>query len=243
MDIAGAVVLVTGASSGIGAATARAASHAGAKLVLAARRDDRLRALADELGEAIAVRCDVTDQAQVTSLVQAATERFGRVDVLVNNAGQGLQASIEEIVVSDFRELLDLNLVAPLMMMQAVVPLMRRQGGGSIVNVSSGLSFSPRPNTGAYNSSKTALNRLSAIARLELAKDGIAVSTMYPFITATEFIESIKAGKESAKQLEASSTPAGQKPEQVAARILELIASGDEQADLVPERLGGSFKG
>lgn len=95
MDISGKVVLITGASSGIGEATARAASRAGARLVLAARREDRVKALAGELGDAIAVRCDVTDQAQVSSLVQAALDSFGRIDVLVNNAGQGLQAEIE----------------------------------------------------------------------------------------------------------------------------------------------------
>jgi len=90
MDINGAVVLVTGASSGIGAATARAASQAGARVVLAARREDRIRQLADELGEALPVRCDVTDAGQVEALVRAATQAFGRLDVLVNVAGQGL---------------------------------------------------------------------------------------------------------------------------------------------------------
>ncbi len=94
MDINGAVVLVTGASSGIGAATARAASQAGARVVLAARREDRIRQLADELGAAVHVRCDVTDSKQVAAAVDAATSAFGRIDVLVNNAGQGLHAAL-----------------------------------------------------------------------------------------------------------------------------------------------------
>ena len=243
MEINRAVVLVTGASSGIGEATARAASRAGARLVLLARREDRIRKLAADLGDALAVRCDVTDQTQVTHAVRAATDKFGRIDVLINNAGQGLQASIEEIKVEDYRDLLNLNLIAPLMMMQAVVPLMRQQGVGSIVNVSSGITFAPIPNTAAYNSSKAALNMLSNIARGELAQAGIAVSTLYPFITATDFIDSIKAGKESAKQLEASTGLVSSTPDEVAEKILHLVRTGEERADLVPERFGGTYKG
>ncbi len=243
MNIEGAVVLVTGASSGIGEATARAASRAGARAVLAARREDRINELAEELGDALAIRCDVTDPAQVAEAVLVATDKFGRIDVLVNNAGQGLQASIDDIEIDDFRDLLNLNLIAPLIMMQAVVPLMRKQGVGSIVNVSSGITFAPLPETAAYNSSKAALTMLSSVARVELAGAGIAVSTMFPFITATEFIDSIKAGKESAKALESSTTGVSHKPEQVAEKILHLIRTGDERADLVPEQFGGTFKG
>lgn len=243
MDINGAVVLVTGASSGIGAATARAASHAGARVVLAARREERLRQVADELGEAVLVRCDVTDPGQVKAAVRAATDAFGRIDVLVNNAGQGLHAPIEEIDPDDFRAILDLNLVAPLVTMQAVIPVMRKQGAGSIVNVSSGIAFSALPGSGAYAGSKAGLAKLSAVARAELASAGITVSTMYPFITATEFIESIRDGNESASHLESSHAPQPQPPEQVAEAILDLIKSGAEQADLVPEQFGGSYKG
>ena len=242
MDINGAVVLVTGASSGIGEATARAASRAGAKLVLAARRENRVRQLAADLGSAIAVRCDVTDSGQVAAAVRDATGAFGRIDVLVNNAGQGLQGSIEEIDAADFRAILDLNLVAPLVVMQAVVPIMRRQGAGSIINVSSGITFSTIPETGAYSASKEGLNKLSAVARAELEGANITVSTMYPFITATDFLTSLRAGHESASRLESSHAPQPQKPEQVAEAILDLIRSGAERADLVPEKFGGTRK-
>ena len=243
MDINGAVMLITGASSGIGEATARLASQQGARLVLAARRQDKIEALAGELGDAIAVRCDVTDPRQLATAVETAKDHFGRIDVLVNNAGQGLQASIEDIKEQDFRELLDLNLVAPLIAMQAVIPLMKTQGGGSIVNVSSGIIFTPLPNTGAYNSSKAALATLSNIARAELADAGIAVSTMYPFITKSGFIDSLKAGSEQAKQMEAGVANYRHTPQQVAEKILDLIRTGDERADLVPEQFGGTFKG
>lgn len=243
MDIKGAVVLVTGASSGIGTATARAASRAGARVVLIARREDRIQQLAAELDEAVPVRCDVTDSQQVAAAVDAATSAFGQIDVLVNNAGQGLQADIEAIDPEDFRALLDLNLVAPLVTMQAVIPAMRKQGSGSIVNVSSGTTFSALPGSGAYASSKAGLNMLSAVARVDLASAGIVVSTMYPFITDTEFVESIKAGKEAASRMvSGSDAPQAHSPELVAESILDLVKTGAEQADLVPEQFGGSFK-
>jgi NADP-dependent 3-hydroxy acid dehydrogenase YdfG len=238
MDIRDSVIVITGASAGIGAATARAASRAGARLVLAARREDRIADLADELGDAIAVRCDVTDQAQVDALVEAALRRFGRIDVLVNNAGQGLQATIEQLDLDDFRAVLDLNLVAPLALMRAVLPTMRRQGAGSIVNVSSGTTFADVPGTGGYVASKIALERLSAIARNELEGTGIAVSALIPFATRTEFLSSIKAGRSEAEAMTAGAT--FDEPDDVAAAVLELIRSGDARKDLVPAAYGGS---
>ncbi|GAB2573201.1 SDR family oxidoreductase [Microlunatus antarcticus] len=238
MDIDDAVVVVTGASSGIGEATARAASARGARVVLAARREDRVSALADELGRAVAVRCDVTDRAQVDALVRTAVDAFGRVDVVVNNAGQGLEARMEETDLDDFRALLELNVVAPLSVMQAVLPLMRAQGSGSIVNVSSGTTFADLPGTGAYVASKIALERLSAIARSELDGTGVTVSTVIPFITSTEFIGSMRAGRESAE-----TSLAGldfDPPERVAEVILDLVRTGAARADLVPVAYGGS---
>lgn len=242
MDIDAAVVLITGASSGIGEATVRAASRAGARLVLAARREDRITRLAEELGNAVAVRCDVTDADQLARAVRAATETFGRLDVLVNNAGQGMNARVEDIDVDDFRAVLELNTVAPLVAMQAVVPLMREQGGGSIVNVGSGITFSDLPETGAYSASKAGLSKLSAVARVELADAGITVSTVYPFVTSTEFSTSLRGDKESAANLESSHAPQPQPPELVAETILDLVRTGAAQADLVPVQFGGSYQ-
>lgn len=238
MHIENSVIIITGASSGIGAATARAAARAGARLVLAARREDRIKELADELGGTIAVRCDVTNQEQVNSLVQTALDEFGRIDVLVNNAGQGLQATTEKIALNDFRSVLELNLIAPLAMMQAVLPTMRRQERGSIINISSGTTFADVPGTGAYVASKIALERLSAISRNELGGTGITVSTMIPFATNTEFLGSIKAGRADAEAMTAGAN--FDTPEQVADAILQLIRSGEAQKDLVPAAYGGT---
>jgi len=245
VDIENAVMIVTGASSGIGAATARAAAAAGARVVLAARREERIRALAAQLPDARAVPCDVTDGHQLAQAVQAAVDAYGRVDVLVNNAGQGLHVPLESVHPADFRAVLDLNVVAALAAMQAVIPVMRSQGAGSIVNVSSGTTLAVRPGAGAYAASKAALNMLSSVARLELAEAGIAVSTVYPFITATDFHRSLRAGglRAGAPPEDAPPELRPQRPEQVAEVILELIRSGAEQADLVPTRFGGTYEG
>ncbi|WBQ07563.1 SDR family oxidoreductase [Kribbella sp. CA-293567] len=242
MEINGAVVLVTGASSGIGAATARAASRAGARVVLIARREERIRQLAEEFGDALAIPCDVTDRAQFEAAVGTALERFGRIDVLVNNAGQGLQATIDAIDPDDFRALLELNLVAPLVTMQAVLPQMRKQEAGAVVNVSSGIIWATLPGSGAYAASKAALQKLSAIARAEVADAGIAVSLMFPSITETEFVGTVRGSVEDALQMEAASGLKPQSAEAVAEAILDLIRSGAEQADLVPEAYGGTLK-
>jgi NADP-dependent 3-hydroxy acid dehydrogenase YdfG len=242
MEINGAVVLVTGASSGIGAATARAVSRAGARVVLIARREERIHRLAEELGDALAIPCDVTDRAQVEAAVGTALERFGRIDVLVNNAGQGLQATIDAIDPDDFRALLELNLVAPLVTMQAVLPQMRKQEAGAVVNVSSGIIWATLPGSGAYAASKAALQKLSAIARAEVADAGIAVSLMFPSITETEFVGTVRGSVEDAQQMEAASGLQRQSPDDVADAILDLIRSGAEQADLVPEAYGGTLK-
>lgn len=255
MDIRDRVIIITGASSGIGEATARAAVTAGARVVLAARRADRLRDLAAELGgsggasgsdgspgsdgvRAIAVTCDVTDQAPVTALAQTALEAFGRIDVVVNNAGQGLQAEVEQIGLDDFRAILELNLVAPLAVMQAVLPIMRRQGSGAIVNVSSGTTFGDVPGTGGYVASKIALERLSAIARNELEGTGVTVSTLIPFATDTEFLRSIRAGRADAEAMTEGAV--FDTPDQVAAALLDLIRTQAPRLDLVPTAYGGS---
>jgi NADP-dependent 3-hydroxy acid dehydrogenase YdfG len=195
MDIDGAVCIVTGASSGIGAASARLLNELGAQVVLAARRAQRLETLAAELPGSLPVATDVILPEQIQRLVAQTLETYGRVDVLVNNAGQGLHVPLEELDPADLRAVFELNVVAPLVGMQAVLPVMREQSAGAIVNVSSATSLRVFPGLGGYAATKAALNMMSQVARLELAASGVTVSVVYPSATATEFHERLRAGQ------------------------------------------------
>lgn len=190
MDIQGRIVVITGASMGIGAATAQVFAAAGAKLVLAARSADKLAALADALppgAEALVIPTDVTDPEQVRALLDAAVARFGRVDMVINNAGQAAAGPVATVDPNHYRRIIELNLFGPLHMIQAAVPIMRAQGGGVIINISSNVSKMAIPGIGAYASTKYALNGLSLTARNELAADNIRVVLFHPGLTATDF--------------------------------------------------------
>ena len=187
LDLTDKVVIVTGASSGIGEATARALYEAGAQPVLAARRADRLAGLSEQLGGALAVPTDVRYPDAREWLVQETLNRHGRIDGLVNNAGAALYAMLAELDLTAFSELLQLNVVSALGMMQAVLPAMRSQGAGRIVNVSSGTTRMAPPTVGGYAAAKAALNMLGEVARKEWATENIVVSTVLPSLTATEF--------------------------------------------------------
>lgn len=197
---AGRVAIVTGASSGIGAATARALAGAGAHVVLAARRTDRLQQLASGLTATYGIHTDVvtTDMSrreQIEGLVAQTLERYRRIDLLVNNAGVGLQGDVAVLPERELRYLFDVNLYAPQFAMQAVIPSMRKQGGGTIVNISSILAKVTLPSLGmvgssaGYTASKAALHAFSLAARMELAGDGIHVVTVLPGVTRSEFNE------------------------------------------------------
>jgi short-subunit dehydrogenase len=230
----GTVTLITGASSGIGRATARLVAKLGGLPVLSARRADRLRALAQELPGALAVQADLRDPAQVRRMVATTLERHGRVDALVNNAGQGLHLPLEQVSLGDLVAITELNFYAPLVAMQAVVPTMRNQGSGSIVNVSSGTSRMVLPGVGAYAATKSALTMLSLVAREELAPDGIVVSVVYPSVTATEFHERLRAGVMPAGG--SGLTP--HSPEYVAKAIVRALCAGEAEVVIPhgPER-------
>ncbi|WP_328610334.1 SDR family oxidoreductase [Amycolatopsis sp. NBC_00345] len=227
IDLAGKTVIVTGASSGIGAATARALHAAGAHPVLAARRADRLAALSEELDGALAVPTDVTDHAQVRDLVAATLDRHGRIDGLVNNAGASLNGPLDQVDPAEFGRILELNLAALLAMTQAVLPAMRRQGFGRIVNISSGSTRRVAVGLGAYASTKSAVNMLSGVLTAELAGDGVAVSLLLPSITATEFGDNMFT-------LGTSPAPGMvvHRPEYVAGAVLRLLRTGEETFDI-----------
>ena len=231
MEVNDRVVIVTGASSGIGAAFARLAAGEGARLVLAARRTERLEALAAELPGALPVTTDLRDPGQVRRLVAAAVDAFGRVDVLVNNAGQGMHVPVEEARLDDLQAIVELNLYGPLVAMQAVLPLMRAQGGGAIVNVSSNTTRMVIPGIGPYSATKCALNQLSATARAEWAADGVVVSVVHPSVTATEFHQTLRAGA-----MRGGGRLVPEAPEVVARAILEAIRSGAAEVVVPPKQ-------
>lgn len=222
-DLATRVCVVTGASSGIGAATARLLAGRGARVVLAARRADRLAALAAELPDALAVPTDVTDADQVERLARRAVDRYGRIDVLVNSAGQGLHVPFVDIAAADLRAVFELNVVAPLTLTQAVLPTMLGQGGGAVVNVSSATSLRLFPGLGGYAATKAALNILSQTARVELAGGGVVVSLVYPSVTATEFHEHLRAGS----VVQAGRAIEPDPPELAARAVLFALESGE----------------
>ena len=236
MKIDGKVIIVTGASGGIGLATARLLGARGAKVVLAARNEEALRTAAAGISGSLVVRADLRNAEDIRALVERTVARFDRIDCLVNNAGQDFNAPVDAIGPDDFRSILELNLIGALQAMQAVIPIMRRQGAGAIVNVSSGTTKMILTGSAGYSSSKAALNHLSLVAREELARDGIVVSLIYPYITATDLeINAIGADEHSIAGPPPGIPPADP-PEKVAEAILRLIESGEAELSLVPGR-------
>lgn len=185
------VVIVTGASTGIGEAAARRFAKEGWCVVLAARSEEklaRLRAAIElEGGRALAVRADVTQQADVRRIVEQALATFGRIDVLINNAGIGISGTVDSVDLEALEYTLKLNVLAPVAMLQAVAPVMKGQGGGVIANVSSIIESAAVPYMSGYGASKAALAYLSDAAAIELDEYKISVIRVLPGITETEF--------------------------------------------------------
>ena len=227
MQIKDRVFIVTGASSGIGLATAVALSDRGAKVALVARSTPVLRDLARKLPGSLPVTADMTQFDQVREAVAAVHRHYGRIDGLINNAGRGYAAAVEEIDSAIFDEIFHLNVLGPIVAMQAVIPMMRAQGGGSIVNINSGTAFMAIPQYSVYSSSKRALIGVSLTARAELEKDGIVVSEIYPFITATNFGKNRMGNPAGGGP--SSNYAEGEKPEAVAGLVLRAIEEGQAQ--------------
>ncbi len=228
MDVQDGVIIVTGASEGIGEAVARLLAREGAQVALVARSTEKLESLARELPRSFAYTVDMRDMDAVQGMIDAVAKHYGRIDVLINNAGRGMHGTpVEQIPVEEFRELFELNIVGPLVAMQGVIPLMRQQGGGMIVNISSRLSKLRVPGVGAYASTKYMLNGLTLTAREELAKDNIKVCLVYPGRTATRFqLNSMRQHADAAQR-----QPQGDPPEMVADAVLRAIQT--EEAEVI----------
>lgn len=190
MELKGAVALVTGASRGIGKAVAEALAAEGARLVLSALTVKTLEATASALradgAEVETVAGDVGEEADVEAMI-AAAGRWGRLDVLVNNAGIGAKGPLAETAPADFDRVFRTNVRGPYLTMRAAIPLMKRQGGGTIVNLASLAAVNPVPNRAAYAATKWALLGLSRSVLQEVRKDGIRVLIVEPGSTLTDF--------------------------------------------------------
>ena len=192
-SLQGKVILITGASSGIGKALAEECARRGASVVLAARRKEKLDTIAAEIredgGKALAVTTDVSKESDVKRMVDAAVKRFGRIDVLVNNAGYGIKGRMENTTSKELLSIFSVNLFGLHYCCRAVVPVMKRQKGGHIINISSVAGLIPHPLLSAYCATKAAVNLLTDTLRMELAADNLNVSLICPGPVKTNFYE------------------------------------------------------
>lgn len=186
MDLADKVAIVTGASSGIGVAVAKELDRAGMKLLVTARREQRLQRLAPELRESVWVAGDISDEGLPQHLLDTALAQFSRCDVLVNNAGLITTGTVEDIDLNRVCHMVRVNVEAAFRMAYTVLRQFKLQGEGHLVNISSILGVKTRPTAGAYSGTKYAMEAFTHALRLELAGTGIGVSSIGPGLVMTE---------------------------------------------------------
>jgi short-subunit dehydrogenase len=196
--IAGKVVIVTGASSGIGRAIAIALARERVRLVLVARRESLLLELEREAHTAgaatLSLTLDLREQANVETMIRTTRDHYGRIDVLINNAGFGFYGSVESTPSDVVREIFALNFEAPVRACQLAIPIMRAQGSGHIINISSVAGRRGLPLSGIYSATKFALNGISESLRVEVKDAGIDVTIVNPGATLTDFADSVRRG-------------------------------------------------
>jgi len=192
----GKVAVVTGASSGIGEATALALAADGAKIVLVARREDRLKALAEKIksdtkSDAIIVVADASKYETAEKTVKASLDKWGRLDILVNNAGVMYLGQVDGANVEDWQRMIDINVLGLMYFSHAVIPSMKKQGSGHIINISSVSGRVVSARSAVYSATKFAVNAFSEGLRQELVKDKIRLTTIAPGAVATELTDHI----------------------------------------------------
>lgn len=198
--------------------------------MLAARSADVLKKLEKEIPNSFAVVTDMRKPEDITALIKKVKEKYGRIDVLINNAGQGMAVAVEKINIENYKSIMDLNVFSVVRAMQEVIPIMREQGGGMILNISSRVSKNYFPRLTAYASTKYALNAISLTARQELEKDKIIVSVFHPKMTATEFGQNSRGEK----YVSSAGRPSMQvdTAEEVAVQISKQIESEEPEAEM-----------
>jgi NADP-dependent 3-hydroxy acid dehydrogenase YdfG len=194
-NIEGKVVVITGASSGLGEATARLLAENGAVVVLGARREDRIQTLANEItsqgGKALAIVTDVTQHEQVKKLVDAAVEKYGRIDVMINNAGLMPLSPLERLKIDDWNQVIDVNIKGVLYGIAAALPYMKQQKSGHFINVSSVAGHKVRPGGAVYSATKHAVLAISEGLRQEVKPYNIRTTVISPGAVATELPKSV----------------------------------------------------
>lgn len=233
-NIEGKVVVITGASSGLGEATARHLSAQGASVVLGARRADRLQSLAQELsgrgGKAVAIATDVTDFDQVKRLVDGAVRAYGRIDVMINNAGLMLHSPLERLKIDDWDQMIEVNIKGVLYGIAAALPYMKQQNAGHIINVSSVAGHKVRAGGAVYAATKHAVRALSEGLRQEVKPYNIRTTVISPGAVATELVDRITEPdiRESVRKM----TDEMALPAETFARVVAFAMSQPEEVDV-----------
>ncbi|MGI8500157.1 MAG: SDR family NAD(P)-dependent oxidoreductase [Hassallia sp.] len=221
------VAIITGASSGIGEAIAIALFAEGAKVAIAARRGELLDQLAKRIeasgGEALPIVTDLTDETQAINLVQKVHAHYGRVDILINNAGIALSGDIDGADTSDWRRMIDINLLGVLYVTHATLPIFKAQGMGHIVNISSVAGRTARAGIGVYNLTKWGINGFSEALRQEVYKDNIRVTIVEPGMVDTEIDTHITDAIAKQRTIERRNSITPLQSEDVAAAIVYAL--------------------
>ena len=236
MKLESKVAVVTGASMGIGEAIAALFVTEGAKVVLASRDVGRVEAARQRVGRSertLALACDVRKRPELQTLLDTTVSHFGRVDIWINNAGHGLLDSVEQMSMADCRSMFDTNLFGVIDAMQVVIPQMKRQGDGTIMNVSSVAGHIAVPYMAAYCATKSALNSIDRAARIELRGSGVHVGTVCPGYVATDFAAHALRGAN--RQRLSTAARRGVTPQRVARAVLKACLNNRRQV-VVPWR-------
>jgi NADP-dependent 3-hydroxy acid dehydrogenase YdfG len=228
LNLAGKVALVTGASSGIGAAAAKALAAAGAAVMVSGRRTDRLDALVAKIeaagGRALAHRCDVSIEEEAFALVADCTAQLGRLDILVNSAGVNEAGGVESLSLDKWRKVIDINLMGTIYVCAAAFPQMKAQGGGDIINISSTSGRRAAAAFASYSTSKHGLTGFTESLRQEGGGVGIRVSIIEPGATETEIAKSISDAKWSAAIQQHVSKQGAMQPSDIADAIMFIVS-------------------